>query len=216
VQREEANTVSCNPYVDCVDEATWIPAAVGLGGVVIGAVAALWGQAVEARRRVRDDAARERKLAIEEVLVRSQAIDRRGHELVLIATNLGSFTGTITRLVGSVAPVDFIQLFDRLNDEVTALERAAARVWLFADTRTVALTNAVTIAAAEMITAHHAPTAGRAWNLTRVALTGRHAVDVDRIAVSREGLATSREALIRHTRGFLKLPATDPFQTESH
>lgn len=208
------NDVGRGLYVDGVDEAAWISGAVGLVGAVIGAVAALWGQAVEARRRVRDEASRERKLAIEEVLVRSQAIDRRGHELVLIATNLGSLTGTITRIVGSVAPVDFILLFDRLNEEVTALERAAARVWLFADPRTVALTNAVTIAAADMITVHHAPVSGRAWNMARIALIGRHAVDVEGIAASRERLANSREALINHTRGILDLPATDPFQVE--
>lgn len=203
-------------YVDRVDEAAWISGAIGFVGVVTGAVAALWGQTVEARRRARDEAARERKLAVEEVLVRSQAIDRRGHELVLVATNLGSFTGTITRIVGSVAPVDFILLFDRLNEEVSALERAAARVWLFADPKTVALANAVTLAAADMITVHHAPTSGRARNYARIALTGRHAVDVDGIAASRENLAKSREALISHTRSILKLPATDPFRVEGH
>lgn len=144
--------------------------------------------------------------------MRSQAIDRRGHELVLVATNLGSFTGTITRIVGSVAPIDFMVLFDRLNEEVSALERAAAQVWLFADPRTVALTNAVTIAAADMITVHHAPVSGRTWNTARIALTGRHAVDVEGIAASREQLSKSREALISHTRGILNLPATDAFR----
>jgi hypothetical protein len=197
-----------------VDEAAWISGAVGLVGAVIGAAAALWGQAVEARRRARDETARERKLAIEEVLVRSQAIDRRGHEMVLLAANVGSFAGTMTRVVGSVAPVDFLLLFDRLNEEVGALERAAARVWLFADARTVALTNAVVLAAADMITVHHAPVSGRVWNMARVALIGRHAVDIEGIASSRETLATAREALITHTREALKLPAADPFQVE--
>jgi pyridoxine 5'-phosphate synthase PdxJ len=84
----------------------------------------------------------------------------------------------MTRVVGSVAPVDFLLLFDRLNEEVGALERAAARVWLFADARTVALTNAVVLAAADMITVHHAPVSGRVSNMARVALIGRHAVDV--------------------------------------
>lgn len=193
-----------------MEEATWVSGAIGLGGAVIGATAALWGQFVEAKRRIRDDAARERKLAIEEVLVRSQAIDRRGHELVLLATNLGSFTGTITRMVGSVAPIDFVVLFDRMNDEVTALERAASRVWLFADPRTVALSNAVALAAAEVMSAHHEPSSGRVWNSVRIALTGRHAVDLERIASSRSRLAEAREALITHTRSALGLEAADP------
>ena len=53
--------------------------------------------------------------------------------MVLLAANVGSFAGTMTTVVGSVAPVDFLLLFDRLNEELGALERAAARVWLFAD-----------------------------------------------------------------------------------
>ena len=80
--------------------------------------------------------------------------------------------------------------------------------------RTVALTNAVVLAAADMITVHHAPVSRRVWNMARVALIGRHAVDVEGIASSRETLATAREALITHTREALKLPAADPFQVE--
>jgi pyridoxine 5'-phosphate synthase PdxJ len=135
--------------------------------------------------------------------------------MVLMATNVGSVAGTITRVVGSVAPVDFLLVFDRLNEEVSALERAAARVWLFADARTVALTNAVVVAAADIITVHHAPASGRVRNLARVALIGRHAVDVEGIASSRRRLANAREALITQTREALELPAADPFQVGS-
>jgi hypothetical protein len=67
-QRRRANDVRGGLYVGSVDEAAWVSSAVGLIGAVVGAAAALWGQAAEARRRARDETARERKLAIEEVL----------------------------------------------------------------------------------------------------------------------------------------------------
>ena len=200
-----------DPKVTCVDSSAWITAVSGLVGAVIGALAALLGQFLNSRSQARADAAKERKLAIEEVLVRSQAIDLRGHELLLIATNLGSFSGLVSRVIGNVAPVDFLEVFDRMNVESIGLQRAAAQIWLFADDETVALTNAVALAAADVVTAHHQPAVGRAHQYARIALTGRHSRDLERLKASREVLADARKALINHTRTTLGLGETDPF-----
>lgn len=194
-----------------MDTATWVTAASGLVGALIGASAALVGQVLEARRRARGERDGELKNAIEEVLVQSGAIDMRGHELMLLATNAGSFNGLLSRMLGNFAPLDIAEIFDRLHGEGTALQRAAARVWLMGDPQAVALTNGVVLAAAEVVAAHHEPNAGRWRNLALIAATGRHAKDVERVESARRDLAEARRALAEHARRVLNLPETDLF-----
>lgn len=200
------------PNLVAVDTSSWLTAAFGLVGAVIGAVAALLGQSLQATRKARAEASRENKLAVEEVLVRSQAVDLKAHEMMLLATNLGSLTGLISRVIGAVAPIDFLEVFERMNHEANALQRAAAQVWLFADERTVVLTNAVVLAAMDVVEAHHEPTVGAIRNYTQIALTGRHARNSDRVAATRKALAEARRSLVTHTRSRLDLPTS----TRSH
>jgi hypothetical protein len=200
-----------DPRVTGVDSSAWITAVIGLVGAVIGALAALLGQFLNSRSQARADAAKERKLAVEEVLVRSQAIDLRGHELMLFSTNLWVVQWTHFASHRKRRPVDFLEVFDRMNADAIGLQRAAAQVWLFADNETVALTNAVALAAADVVTAHHQPAVGRAHRYAPIALTGRHSTDLERLKANREVLADARKALVNHTRKTLGLGETDPF-----
>jgi hypothetical protein len=75
----------------------------------------------------------------------------------MLAPRRGCFRGCSENF----APLDIAQVFDRLNGEGKALQLAAARVWLMGEPQTVALTNAVVLAAAEVVTAHYEPAVGR-------------------------------------------------------
>ena len=190
----------------------WVPAGIGFVGAVIGAGAALLGQWLNHRLQMRSAAAFEHRSAVEEVLVCSQAVDLRAHELVLLAANLGSLSGLVARAVGSLAPVDLLAVFGRVDAAADELQRAAARVWLFADPRTVALTNTVVLAAMDVVDAHHQPARGRAWSLAKVAVSGQLGVDATRVTAAREELASARRALIGHARQTLRLTEVDPFE----
>lgn len=104
------------------------------------------------------------------------------------------------RIVGAVAPVDFMALFDRLNSTADALLGAAVEVKMLADPKTIELCDEVIACAMEIVTAHHEPTAPRAVNMARIALTGRHAQDGARIADARAALQERRAALTQHVR----------------
>lgn len=196
-----------------VDTNTWFPAVAGLVGAIIGAVAAVTSQVLQARRARKDQAEREYKLAVEDVLVRSQTMDMRTREMVLLASDVGSLAGLVARVFGSVAPVDHIAMFDRLHDEATALQRAAAQLWLFGDKRVVELSNAVVLAAAEVVSAHPSSRLSRTSNYLRIALTGRFAHDLERVQDARVALAEARQDLVQYAREELGLEAIDPFAT---
>lgn len=196
-----------------MDIATWVIAGAGLFGALIGAFAAVGGQSLEARRRAKAERAGELKSAIEEMLVASASVDLRGHEMMLLATNVGSINGIISRAVGNLVPLDFMAIFDRMNEDAKALERATARIWLLEEGGDlVARCNAVRLAAAEVVEAHQAPTTGKAINMARIALVGRHSKDVDRVRDARHKLALARRALGDAARKKLDLDPVDLFE----
>ena len=116
-------------------------------------------------------------------------------------------------MVGNLTPIDLQGLFDRMDEEANGLQRAASRVWLFADEKTVALTNAVVLAAMDVVEAHHTPQSGRAFTLARVALIGKFANDADQTATLRNTLSLARRDLVQHARHQMDLPDVDPFST---
>ena len=189
----------------------WLTAASSLVGALIGAGAALAAAYMQLRRSRKAESERERKLAIEEVLVRAVAIDFQAHNMALLASNAGSLDGLLARVLGSVAPVDYAAMFDKLSAEGNALNRAAAQVWLFGEDKTVRLTNAVVLAATDVVTAH--TSGGRGWLGTRlmVAFSGHHAGDTKRIAEARRKLAEARRALVEHARRTLGVEHVDLF-----
>ena len=194
-----------------MDTTAWITAVSGLIGAVIGAGAALVGQFVQARSQSRAETATEHKQAIEDVLVTAQAVDLRAHESMLIATNAGSLGGMASRMLRTTTPVDLHELLRGISNEADTLQRAAARVWLLGDEDTVRLTNAVVLAATDVVSAHHAVTTRRIWNYVHVGLTGRHAKNETRLAEARNRLASARKALVEHSRLILGLHQMDPF-----
>jgi len=82
---------------------------------------------------------------------------------------------------------------------------------LFADERTVALTNAVVLAAMDVVDAHHTPATNRTFTWARVALGGRYASDIDLTATLRHTLSLARRELVLHARDEMGLPVIDPF-----
>lgn len=178
----------------------WFLAGSSLLGALIGASAALLGafqqRRSDARTQVRADAQR----AVQQVLRLSQVMDLRAHEIVLVSTNVGSLGGVAMRVIGAVAPVDFMALFDRLDSTADALLGAAVEVKMLADSRTIELCDEVIACAMKIVTAHHEPSTPRAVNMARIALTGRHAKDVVRIADARAALQERHAALTQHVR----------------
>ena len=182
-----------------------------LVGALIGAGAALAAQYIGWRQTRRADSETERKLAIEEVLVRAQAVDMKAHDMTLLASNVGSLNGLLARILGSALPVDYAAMFDKLSAEGTALNRAAAQVWLFGEDKTVRLANAVVLAATDVVAAHTHAKGGRLRTLVMVAFFGTYPRDEQRIASARQALAEARRALVEHTRQTLKLEHVDLF-----
>lgn len=189
----------------------WLTGVIGLIAAAIGASAAIGAQAIQLREGRKADAERERKHAVEEVLVRAGAIDLRAHEMTVLAANAGSLNGTLARVLGIIVPLDYADMFDKLNHEANALNRASARVWLFGDDQTVRLTNAVTLAATAVIEAHTRPRTHWILNLFRVALLGRTSRNDESIKTTRQALANARRDLVEHTRRRLNLEDVDLF-----
>ncbi|GAA2146502.1 hypothetical protein GCM10009844_22640 [Nocardioides koreensis] len=189
----------------------WLSAGSSLLGAVIGAGAALGAQSMQWTTARKADAERERKSAIEDVLVRAQAVDVITDNLMTLAANAGSFNGLIGRVLGTVAPIDYMAMYAKLGDDLNALHRAAAQVSLFGDARTVQLTNAVVLAAADVVSAQCTHKGGKLRNYLRIAFIGRHSKDHTKIGAARQQLAAARGALVDHTRRALSLDHVDPF-----
>jgi hypothetical protein len=186
-------------------------AVISLIAAAIGASAAIGAQFMQLRAARKLDAERERKHAVEEVIVRAGAVDLRAHETTLLAANAGSFNGTLARVLGTVVPLDYADMFDKLNREATALSRAGAQVWLFGDAQAVKLTNAVTLAATAVVDAHTQPRTHWGLNLLRVALLGKPLQDDHNVARTRQALAKARRDLVEHTRQQLNREDVDLF-----
>lgn len=189
----------------------WMTGFISLVAAGIGASAAIGAQLLQLRHARKVDDERERKHAVEEVIVRAGAIDLRAHEMTLLAANSGSLNGTLARVLGIVVPLDYADMFEKLNREANALSRAAAQVWLFGDGQTVKLTNAVTLAATSVVDAHTQPRTHWALNLFRVALLGKPSRDAGSIQHTRQALANARRNLVDHTRRQLDREDVDLF-----
>ena len=96
-----------------MDIATWVTAASGLVGALLGAGAALLGQFFEARHRASAERGTEIKSAIVEVLVQAEVLDMRANSMMALAGNVGSLNGLLSRMLGSVTPLDMDELSTR-------------------------------------------------------------------------------------------------------
>lgn len=113
----------------------WITGVITLLAAAIGTTAAIGAQSIQSRQGRKADAERERKHAVEEVIVRAGAIDLRAHEMTVLASNAGPLSGTLARVLGTVVPLDYADMFDKLNREANALSRASAQAGCSATTR---------------------------------------------------------------------------------
>jgi hypothetical protein len=177
---------------------------------VIGASAVVAAQRIQWKRDRTALAEDELRRAVEEVLVTSLAIDLRAHQLTLLATDASSMSGLLGRVLGSIAPVDMSSIFETLNAEATALNRASSRVWMAGDQDTIKLTNDVVLAAMDVVEAHHAKHRGnRIVRFLRELIFGRQFGNPERVARSREALATARADLVDRMRQTLGLAGVD-------
>jgi hypothetical protein len=177
---------------------------------VIGAGAVVGAQHIHWKR---DRAAAEvdhLQRAVEDVLVTSLSIDLRAHQLTLLATDASSVSGLLSRILGAVAPVNMSSLFETLNSEANALNRASSQVWMAGDQDTVKLTNSVVLAAMDVVEAHHATRQGnRIVRFLRELFFGRQLGDPEQVEKCRAKLAFARSDLVEHTRLTFGLPSVD-------
>ena len=125
------------------------------------------------------------------------------HQAVSLAGAFTSVGGQLNRLIRIVTPFDQQALFEGMNVHFEGLNRAAARLRMTQDQETVCLTNAVMLAAAEVIEAHHASPSRRRRLLRMLheLFAGKQLGDPAAISRSRATLAESVRALVAHMRG---------------
>ncbi|WP_152186072.1 hypothetical protein [Segeticoccus rhizosphaerae] len=131
--------------------------------------------------------------------------------MALLASNAGPLYGLVARVLSSAAPLNYAEMAESLSSDADALSRAAAQVWLFGDDQTVKLTNAVVLAAADVVTAHTAQAGRRLTTVLNVAVFGWLPYDGEGVARAQQALAKTRRALTDHTRQALKLKPVDVF-----
>jgi hypothetical protein len=189
----------------------WITTAFGLGGVLVGAGAALLGQYLQWRREKKDRDHASRENAVEEVIVRALTVSWEAHNITVMAQEFSSMNGFLNRLFGVIKPFDYQALFAKLRSEIEALNRAGAQVLMSEDQETVTLTNAVVKASMDVldaVTGH--PKVGLLGKILRI-WRGVRFGEVAAIKVAQQRLGDARRALVDHTRGSLNLKAVDLF-----
>lgn len=192
-----------------MNSTTWLPAAAGLAGALVGAIAVIKAQLIQSAQQADADEKRDYRLAVCEVLVRAQGVNLRANDAIHLAAHAGSFQGAATRTLGVFTPVDLQGIFDRMNVEADALQRAASTIWICGDQRAVELTNAVVIAAMDLVTAHHEPGAGPVRYYARIAFAGRHTRATDTLQAATSSLAVARRELTAYARDRLGCGAVD-------
>lgn len=197
--------------VSAGNTSAWVTAAFGLGGAAIGATAVLGSQYLQWRREVNDrkDAAREK--AVEEVIVRALSVALVAHQMAVMAHEFSSLNGTFGRLLRIIKKFDYQLMFDNLNREAEALNRASAQIWMSADQETVKLTNAVTLAATSVVEAHSGLPKMNLFGRILSIWRGIRLGDEQAVRVAQKRLADARRALVDHTRSSLELDAVDLF-----
>lgn len=147
-------------YFDSVNSTVLITAVTAVLSSIIGASAVLVAQRNQWKRDASSNAQAHLKRAVEEVVVKPISVSLRSQQLNLVAGIFSSPVGQISLLLRTAVPVDVPTLFESMNADLEALNRAASQIWMAGDQRSVKLVNAVAMAAASVISAHHAPRAG--------------------------------------------------------
>lgn len=196
-----------------VDAGLLINSLTALCAATIGAGAVVFGRRDQGRRQAAAAADEELKQAVGEVLVKAQTVTSRSHQFSLLAGNVvTSPGGQVSRIIGTVTALDLAALFEAMNADVEAVNRAAARIWTTGSQQTVALTNAVVMCATELMEAHQAPPPGGVVRKLSVRLArGRQFGDPDRVQGAEQALGRARKALAEHTRSTLDIDPVDLF-----
>lgn len=194
--------------VGFVDYSPFVTAASSLVGAIVGASAVLGSQALQWRRERKADRDRMLQRAIEDVLVQVESIDLSLHLAVSLAKEFTSLSGQLNRLVRVSTAFDWRDLYSDLGTHLEELNRAAAQIWMSADQETVRRTNAVVLAAADIVTAHSAVRPAT-WRRLRRLLDGIELADPAAVERARARLCTARRSLVDHARREFDRPVLD-------
>jgi hypothetical protein len=145
--------------------------------------------------------------AVEVLLTKSHSITARAQQLSIFAQTYSKVGTHVGLLMGAQKPLDFPQLFEPLLADQEMLIRAASRVWMEKDQRTIALTNNVVLAAADVVTAVRPQPPGWPTKLVK----GWGPADIDTVDQAIRGLAQARRALVEEARKALGQPGVDVF-----
>jgi hypothetical protein len=187
---------------------------VGFLGTLIGVASVLVAQRLQWKQDRRAGGEDEVKRAVEELVVHARSLDLAAHAAASTAVSFMSLGGMLNRLIGIVTPLDPPALLEGMNTRLEALNRAAARLQITQDQRTVELANEVMLAAASVIHAHNQVVlSARTWPVravVRVFLAGEQAADpAAAVAEARSSLSKAVRALCGQTRTQLKHPRVD-------
>ncbi|KJK12828.1 hypothetical protein UB45_05825 [Terrabacter sp. 28] len=135
-----------------------IAGATALIGVAVGGLITRWNTSTDRNARSASEAAAaERKIeqeAILELLAAARLLTHRANGFRMTVKLIQSEGAKHQRRWGHMVPLDVDAAFDRLVDADQALARASGKVWLNGDPKTVQLTNALALAAADVFDAH--------------------------------------------------------------
>ncbi|GAB3055065.1 hypothetical protein GCM10027053_14830 [Intrasporangium mesophilum] len=133
-------------------------AAIGLGGVALGGFIARWNTSVDRKARIAvDSAAAARKSeeeAIIELLAATRLLSHRANGFRMTVKLVQSRGAKRDRRSGHMVPIDPEAAFERLVQADQVLARASGKVWLIGEPEAVRLTNALTLAASDVVSAH--------------------------------------------------------------
>lgn len=193
-----------------MDYSPLVAAGGSLVGAALGASAVLGSQMLQWRRERKAGIERSRQQAVEELLVQAESIDLASHFMVTIAQEFTSLSGQLNRLLRISTAFDLANLIANLSRHADALNRAAAQIWMTADQETVRRTNAVVLAAMDLVSAQSAVQPAT-WRHARRLLQGMELADESVVAAARQKLANARRDLVEHTRRQFGLPHVDLF-----
>lgn len=170
-----------------------------------------WPSAGSGARSAKSVGTRVSKLTVQELVARVSSLDVASRQGILLAASFTFLGGQLNRLIRIVTPYDPHSMFAEMNIHFEGLNRAAAELRMTHDQQTIELTNAVAMAAAQVIDAHHARPASRRSLLQflKQLITGRTMGNDQAVKQARLKLSEATRDLVHYAREQLGHPQVD-------
>lgn len=175
----------------------------------LAALGVMWLQERRRERRADDDAI-VRDIGV--VLSTSLAIIERGHVWSILGQLHSKPSTQVALLLGLQKPIDFVAMYEPMIIEHKLANEAGARVVLQSNQEIAARTNAVLVAAADMLGAVMPSPPIRRRADPSSAFKGWGPGDMKRAEQVQQNLSEAREALALAARRRLRQPAIDVFE----